>query len=145
MEKEESKSIQVTQTFQSPVHQLWDAWTNPEYIVHWWGPDGFTSTIHVMDVRVGGEWKLTLHGPDGMNFPNRSVYKEVVPFRKIVFEHFNPHFITTALFEPDGQGTRLDWTMVFDSAEMRDTIVKAHKADEGLKQNVERLKKYLSK
>ena len=66
-------------------------------------------------------------------------------FKKIVLEHFNPHFNTTVLFESKGKKTQLDWTMLFDTAEMFETVVKAHKADEGQKQNVERLEKYLSK
>lgn len=121
------------------------AWTNPEKIIHWWGPAGFTSTIHEMDLKEGGEWKLTLHGPDGTNYPNRSIYKEIIPHKKIVFEHFNPHFITIVLFESKGEETQVNWTMLFDSAEMYDTLVKAHKAGEGQKQNIEKLEKYLTK
>jgi hypothetical protein len=86
-----------------------------------------------------------MHGPDGTNYPNRSVFKEIIPLKKIVFEHFNPHFITTVLFESQGDGTHIDWSLLFDTAEMRETVVKAHKADEGQKQNVERLEAYLSK
>ena len=119
----------------------------PEHIVNWWGPTGFTTTIHTMDFQEGGEWKLTLHGPDGTNFPNRSIFKEIIPFKKIIFEHFNPHFITTVLFSPsaDGEKTQIDWTLFFDTEEMRETIVKVHKAEEGQKQNIERLGNYLSK
>jgi uncharacterized protein YndB with AHSA1/START domain len=51
-----------------------------------------------MDLREGGEWKLMLHGPDGRNFPNRSIFREIVPMKKIVFRHFNPDFVTTVLF-----------------------------------------------
>ncbi len=118
---------------------------DPEHIINWWGPKGFTSTIHNLDFKEGGEWKLTMHGPDGTNYPNRSIFKEIIPFKKIVFEHFNPHFITTVLFESNGDQTNIDWTLLFDTAELRETIVKAHKADEGQKQNIERLEKYLSK
>ena len=119
-------------------------WTNPDHIKNWWGPNGFTNTIHQMDFKEGGEWKLTMHGPDGTNYPNRSIFKEIVPFKKIVFEHFNPNFITTVLFESKGDATLINWTLLFDTAEMRETVVKAHKADEGQKQNIERLEKYLS-
>ena len=64
-----------------------------------------------------------------------------------MFEHFNPHFITTVLFDPsaDGEESQIDWTLLFDTEEMRETIVKVHKADEGQKQNIEKLEKYLSK
>ena len=144
MEKTEHKELRSTRTFRASIQLMWEVWTDPEHLVNWWGPDGFTNTIHIMDFREGGEWKLTMHGPDGTNYPNRSIFKEIIPFEKIVFEHFNPHFLTTVLFEAKGEETQIDWTMLFDSAEMRETIIKAHKADEGLKQNIERLGKYLS-
>ncbi len=118
-------------------------WTDPKHLVHWWGPNGFTTTIHKMEVKEGGQWKLTLHGPDGTNYPNRSIFKEIVPYKKIVFEHFNPHFITTINFESRDTDTLIDWSMCFDTVEMYDTIIKAHKADEGLKQNIVRLENYL--
>lgn len=119
-------------------------WKNPEHIENWWGPNGFTNTIHEMDFREEGKWNLTMHGPDGMNYPNRSIFKEIISLRKIVFEHFNPHFITIVLFESENSETLLDWTLLFDSEEMFDIIVKAHKADQGQKENIEKLEKYLS-
>ena len=97
-----------------------------------------------MDFQEGGEWKLTMHGPDGTNYPNRSIFKEIIPFKKIVYEHFNPHFIATILFESKGEETFMDWSGIFDTAEMFEIVVKTHKADEGQKQNFERLEKYLS-
>jgi uncharacterized protein YndB with AHSA1/START domain len=145
MEQTEGRILRITRTFNTPIELMWNAWTNAEHIVNWWGPVGFTSTIQTMDLQEGGEWKLTLHGPDGTNYPNRSVFKEIVPLKKIVFEHFNPHFITTVLFESKGEDIQIDWSMLFDSEEMYAIIVKAHKADEGQKQNLERLEEYLSK
>lgn len=140
----ESRELMITHTFNVSVERVWEAWTNPDQIIHWWGPDGFTTTIHEMNLRAGGEWKLTLHGPDGTNFPNRSIYKEIIPNKKIEFEHFNPHFITTVIFSSLKHKTVMEWTMLFDSIEMWDVIVKAHKAGEGLKQNIQKLERYLS-
>lgn len=145
MENTAIRELYITRTFKAPITLMWEVWTTPEHIVNWWGPNGFTSTIHKMDFKEGGEWKLTMHGPDGTNYPNRSIFKEIIPFKKIVFEHFNPHFITTVIFESRGDETQIDWTLLFDTAEMRDTVVKAHKADEGQKQNVERLEIYIAK
>lgn len=138
----EKRELRTTATFNAPLVLIWEAWTDPEKIVNWWGPAGFTTTILKMDFQEGGEWNLTLHGPDGKNYPNRSVYKEIIPLKKIVFEHFNPHFITTVLFESKENGTEIEWNMLFDSPEQFQIIVKTHKADEGQKQNIERLEKY---
>lgn len=140
----ENRGFGVTKVFQSPIVLMWDVWTNRDHISNWWGPDGFTTTIHKMDFREGGEWNLTLHGPDGTNYPNKSVFKEILHGKKIVFEHFNPHFVTTVLFESSGHETVINWSMLFDTAEMRDIVIKAHKADDGLKQNLDKLQRYLS-
>ena len=144
MEKTESRSLSISRTLQAPIELVWEVWTTPEHIAQWWGPNGFTNTIQKMDVQEGGEWKLTMHGPDGTNYPNRSIYKEVIPYKKIVFEHFNPHFITTVHFEAVGQTTVMNWSALFDSEEILQTIIKAHKADKGMRENVEKLERYLS-
>ncbi|NOW94516.1 SRPBCC domain-containing protein [Mucilaginibacter sp. SG564] len=143
MAKTENHEMRITRTFKAPVELLWEVWTDPAHIINWWGPNGFTTTIHKMDFKEEGEWNLTLHAPNGTNYPNKSIYKEIILLKKIVFEHFNPHFFTTVLFESKGDETQVDWTMVFDNAEILETVVKVHKADEGLKQNVEKLGEYL--
>ena len=139
-----NRELRITRMLNAPIDLVWEVWTNPEHIANWWGPNGFTNTIHKMDLQEGGEWKLTMHGPDGTNYPNRSIFKEIITLKKIVYEHFNPHFIATLLFESKGEETLIDWSMLFDTADMREIVIKAHKADEGLKQNVEKLEKYLS-
>ncbi|MBT1703349.1 SRPBCC domain-containing protein [Fulvivirgaceae bacterium PWU20] len=143
MEEAESRKVRITHTFKAPISLMWEVWTRPEHLVHWWGPNGFTSTIEKMDLTEGGEWRMTLQGPGGTNYPNRSIFKEITSLKKIVFEHFNPHFITTVIFESKGEETQVDWSLLFDTAEMRDIVVKAHKADEGQKQNVYKLESYL--
>ena len=138
-----TREIRMTRILNAPVELVWEAWTNPSHIVNWWGPNGFTNTMHKMDFRESGEWEFTMHGPDGTNYPNRNIFKEIVPFEKISFQHFNPNFTTTILFQSLGEKTQIDWSMLFDTAEMRDIVVKAHGADEGLKQNLEKLDTYL--
>ena len=82
MENTKNRSLSISRLLQAPVELVWEVWTTPEHIAQWWGPNGFTNTIQTMDVQEGGEWKLTMHGPDGTNFPNRNVYKEVGSFQK---------------------------------------------------------------
>ena len=140
---EANRSISITKELNAPIGFVWDVWTKPEEIANWWGPAGFTNTIHTMDVKAGGEWRLTMHGPDGRTYPNKSAFTEIVPFKKIVFQHFNPHYLATIVFEPKDETTLLDWNMVFETAELFETVVKVFKADDGLKQNVEKLEAYL--
>jgi len=138
-----NRELRITKMLNAPVELVWKVWSNPEHIANWWGPNGFTNSIHTMDLQAGGEWRLTMHGPDGKNYPNRSVFKEIVSMKKIVFQHFNPNFITTIVFEPKEKETLLNWTMQFETAELFETVVKTFKADEGLIQNVEKLENYL--
>ena len=96
-----------------------------------------------MDVVAGGEWRLTMHGPGGKKYPNKSVFIEIVPLKKIVFRHFNPNYIATIVFEPKEKETLMEWEMLFETTELFETVVKVFEADEGLKQNVEKLVNYL--
>lgn len=144
MESKENRELRMRRTVKAPIDLVWKVWTDSEHIVNWWGPDGHTTTIHKMDFREGGEWKLTMHGPDGTNYPNRSIFKEIIPLQKIVFEHFNPHFITTVLFEPKGEENQIDWSSLFDTEEMLKTVINVFNAKEGQKQNFERLENYLN-
>ena len=137
------REITISRKLNAPVELVWELWTNPEHIVNWWGPNGFTNTISTMNVVPGGEWHLVMHGPDGTDFVNKSVFKELVLHQKIVFEHSAPNFISTITFEEQGDKTGLTWHMVFETKELFMAVVKAHNAAEGLKQNVVKLEAYL--
>jgi len=137
------RELLITRTLNAPVELVWEAFTNPEHVANWWGPNGFTNTIYTMDLRSGGLWELVMHGPDGTNYKNKSIYKEIVVNKRIVFNHFNPDFTTTIEFEEQGEQTHLRWHMLFESAEEFIQVVKTFKADEGLKQNIEKLIIYL--
>jgi uncharacterized protein YndB with AHSA1/START domain len=137
------RELLITRTLNSPVELVWEVFTKPEHVVNWWGPNGFTNTINTMDVRPGGLWDLVMHGPDGTDYKNKSIFKEIVVNKKIVFNHFNPDFTTTIEFEEQGEQTHLRWHMLFNSVEEFIQVVKTFKADEGLKQNIEKLIVYL--
>ena len=71
------REIVLTREFNAPRAVVFEAWTNPKQLPHWWGPKGFTTTVHEMDVRPGGVWRLTMRGPDGRDYHNRIVFVEV--------------------------------------------------------------------
>ena len=150
MEKEQSnttdREIRISRTLNAPIALVWEVWTNPGHIAKWWGPNGFTNTISTMDVREGGQWNLVMHGPDGTDYRNESIFKEVVLHEKLVYEHMTgPHFIATITFTADGDKTHLNWHMLFDTADQFIQVVKTFKADEGLRQNIDKLSSYLEK
>lgn len=138
------RELVITRTLNAPADLVWEVFTKPEHIANWWGPNGFTNTIYTMDLKPGGLWELVMHGPDGTDYKNKSVYKEIVPLKKIVFDHFNPDFTTTIQFEDLGEQTHIHWHMLFSTTEEFIQVVKTFKADEGLKQNIERLNAYLA-
>ncbi len=139
------REIIITRKLDAPVKLVWEVWTKPEHIAKWWGPDGFTNTITLMDVRPGGEWELVMHGPDGTDYKNKSIFKEIVYCKKIVYEHVTgPRFVATVDFEEQGEQTIITWKMLFETAEEFIHTVKTFKADEGLKQNVAKLNVYLT-
>lgn len=140
-----NRGIRVTKVLSAPLALVWNAWTKAEQIANWWGPDGFTNTIHTMEVMPDGEWRLTMHGPDGKTYPNRSKFLEIVHQKKIIFEHFNPNYVATIIFTSEGDQTLIDWSMVFETTQLFETVVKVFKADEGLYQNVEKLENYLKR
>ena len=142
--KTSDREILMSRTFNAPVALIWEVWTKPEHIANWWGPNGFTNTINTMDIRPGGEWDLVMHGPDGKDYKNKSVFKEIVKHKKIVYDHVSyPPFRATINFEDQGDKTFLTWHMLFETAELFIQVVKTFKADEGLKQNLDKLGKYL--
>lgn len=134
----------ATLLLDAPVEKVWEVWTNPEHIKHWWGPDGFTNTIEKMEVENGGEWIFTMHGPDGNSYPNKTLFREVVKNKKFVLEHFNPNFIAIIGFESQNDKTILTWYKLYETKELFELVEIQYKTNEGFKQTVKKLEKYLS-
>jgi len=138
------KELTITRVLNAPIELVWKVWTEPDHIKNWWGPNGFTNTIFEMDVNTGGNWDFIMHGPDGKDYKNKSIFREIVKHKRIVYEHITvPKFIATVNFTPQGKKTLLEWSMLFDTVEERDKTVKTFKADMGLKQNIFKLEGYL--
>ena len=144
------REIVIERIFDAPRELVWEAWTNPEHVAQWWGPDGFTTTIEKMEFRVGGVWKLVMHGPDGTDYPNSSMFREIVEPERIVFSHGGgreggpgAHFLSTWTFEALGKQTRLTMRLVFATPADRDLVVREYGAIEGGKQTLARLAGYL--
>jgi uncharacterized protein YndB with AHSA1/START domain len=138
------RELFISRMLNAPIELVWEVWTKPEHIAQWWGPNGFTNIISIMDMQAGGEWNLIMHGPDGTDYPNKSTFREVIPLKRIAYEHLHPHFIATINFEEQGDKTLLNWHVVFDSKEILKALIQSNNVAEGLKQNVEKLSAYLS-
>jgi uncharacterized protein YndB with AHSA1/START domain len=139
--------IEITNTriFPVPRERLFAAFADPEQLPIWWGPEGFTNTLHKFDLRPGGEWKITLHGPNGADYDNEKVFAEVDPPRRVSFRHLGPMhaFLMTMTYDEVEGGTRLTWLMQFEpdvqTEKLKDFIQNANE------QNFDRLQAFLLK
>ena len=144
------REIVLTRLFDAPRELVFDAFTDPEHVGQWWGPNGFTTTTHEMNVRPGGVWRYIMHGPDGVDYPNKIVYHEVVKPERLVYSHGGDddepaHFGVTVTFADQGGKTRLTMRSIFPTAAARDKVVKEYGAIEGGNQTLARLAAYLAK
>jgi uncharacterized protein YndB with AHSA1/START domain len=80
----EVERMMVTRVFDAPRELVWKAWTDPKYVMQWWGPHGFTTPVCEMDFRVGGKFLYCMKTPDGQEFWNGGEYHEIVLHEKIV-------------------------------------------------------------
>jgi uncharacterized protein YndB with AHSA1/START domain len=144
-----SNEIRITRMYDAPVKAVWDAWTDPAQVAKWWGPRGFTITTHSKDLRPGGHWKYTMHGPDGTDYPNTTHYFEVEKNAKLVYDHGGsddrpPMFRVTVLFSETKGGTKMDMTMALptpQAAEETRKVIKKHSGNS----TWDRLAEYLEK
>ncbi|MFC4440192.1 MULTISPECIES: SRPBCC family protein [Natrialbaceae] len=67
----------IERTFDAPRERVWEAWTNPEQVEQWWGPEGFTVPRCEMDVRPGGSFHIDMEAPDGTIYPDEGEFHEV--------------------------------------------------------------------
>src|SRR5690349_3563853 len=144
------RSIIGTRIFDAPRDLVFAAFTDPRHLAKWWGPNGFTTTTHSHDFRVGGVWRFVMHGPDGRDYQNRITYDEIVRPERLVYRHGGGEdvepiqFTQTITFEDLGNGqTRLIWHGTFPSAEERARVIREYGADKGLVQTMARLDEYV--
>lgn len=114
--------LHLTRIYRAPRALVWQVWTDPVHVAKWWGPRGFTLTHHSKELRVGGTWVYTMHGPDGVDYPNVTKYHEVIEGKKLVYDHGSdgqskPLFQVTVVFSDVPQGTQMDMIMKFENEE----------------------------
>jgi uncharacterized protein YndB with AHSA1/START domain len=98
--------------------KIFAAFEQPDQLAKWWGPNGFTNTFEQFEFKPGGRWVFVMHGPNGVNYPNESVFREIQPDTRIVIEHVvEPWFKLTVILSPRGNQTHLAWAQEFESPE----------------------------
>ncbi|WP_256941383.1 SRPBCC family protein [Bacillus sp. EAC] len=145
----EDRQIVITRVFDAPPELVFNAWTDSEHIGNWWGPNGFTITTHLRDVRPGGTWTFIMHGPDGTDYPNKIDYLEVVKPERLVYKHGSGEqndsgqFHVTVTFSEQNGKTLLTMCSLFPTVEERNKVVEEYGAIEGGKQTLSRLAEFL--
>jgi len=138
MDPIESRSDSRSKLISATPAEVFAAMSSAPRIERWWGPAGFTSTIHELDFRPGGRWLLTLHGPDGKEYPNESRFSRIDANRIWEIEHLSGHHFFLAIeLQPVGAGTLVAWRQTFDTKEHYESI--AALVATANEQNLERL------
>jgi len=94
----ETARMTLTRIIDAPRELVWKAWTDPKYVMQWWGPKGFTAPFCEMDFRVGGKYLLSMRTPDGWEGWNAGEYYEIVPYEKIV----------SSMYFSDSKGNKIE-------------------------------------
>lgn len=142
------REIVVSRIIAGPQRLVFEAYTDVKHLSQWFGPNGFTTTTRRFEFRPGGVWDFIMHGPDGTDFPNWVVWKEIVPFERLVWEHGQREgdpkaFLSTVTFVERGGTTELTLRSLFKTKQQRDEVVRRYHALEGAEQTLGRLAAYI--
>jgi len=147
------KEVTITRLFNAPRDLVFKNWTDPKQLAKWWGPNGFTTLLCELDVRPGGAIRIDMRGPDGVVYPGKGIFHEIVEPERLVF--------TTSAFEDAEGNPQLEvlHTVTFVEHEGKTTltlhsvVVKSTSAlppeqalmEEGWNQSLDRLAENLGK
>lgn len=145
------RTIVLTRDFDAPRHLVFEAFTRPEHLVHWWGPRGTTLSVCEVDLRPGGAWRFVVRKPSGNEHPFRGEYREITPPERLVYTFAidvagmrdNPGLVTDLFHDHHGRTTTLVETMEFPSLEERDATLRSGMAT-GAAETFDRLEELLA-
>jgi uncharacterized protein YndB with AHSA1/START domain len=131
--------------FDVAVDVLFKAFSQPEHLKEWWGPNDFTNTFYEFNFCNGGKWRFTMHGPDGKGYENESEFETVKENELIVLRHISkPEYKATFSFSSiNSNASVLVWEMIFETEKAYEALkeIVAEKNEE----NLNRLEKEVEK
>jgi uncharacterized protein YndB with AHSA1/START domain len=131
-------TLRTSRAIPASAAEVLAAFSAPERLARWWGPAGFSNTFEVCEFVPGGRWRYTMHGPDGRNFRNESVFAEIEAQRRIVIQHVSkPHYRLTIGLAATAEKTVVSWAQEFESAKIASGL--AHAVGPANEQNLDRL------
>ncbi|MDH3712050.1 MAG: SRPBCC domain-containing protein [Cyclobacteriaceae bacterium] len=123
-----NRTLTINRVFKAPIRTVWEAWSQPQHIVNWWGPKGMDTKVIQHDFRVGGSWEYVMKMPDDREFIAEGVYSEIVELARI---------ITSANFKPMTEGVELQVLLQEDGDHTEFTFNVVHPTEEYCKQQEE--------
>ena len=108
----------------APIEIVYHAFENPNHLKNWWGPEGFTNTFHEFDLKPGGKWILTMHGPEQGNYENSAVFETLIPQQLVTWKRISqPLFDMEIAFEKlRDTETSISFKMIFETAALCDKM-----------------------
>jgi uncharacterized protein YndB with AHSA1/START domain len=152
----QGRELISTRVLAAPPDLAWKLWTDPEHLARWWGPFGFSLTTHSMDLRVGGLWHFTMHGPDGTDFPNYVRYTDLEVGKLLAYEqdngadaaepiHFRVQISFTELGGGDDVRTLVAMRHLFDTPEELFAVESKYGVSKGGQEHFARMIEYAAK
>jgi uncharacterized protein YndB with AHSA1/START domain len=118
-ENNPSAAVSTERLLSASPGEVFAAFEQPDRLAQWWGPSGFTNTFEQFEFKPGGRWVFVMHGPNGTDYPNESVFREIEPETRIVIEHVvKPWYRLTVTLTARGDKTHLAWVQEFESPEV---------------------------
>jgi uncharacterized protein YndB with AHSA1/START domain len=121
--------LNMSRLFAAPRDLVFRLWTDPQHLIHWWGPRGFATLACEVDLRRGGAWRILSRAPDGMEFSFYGIFQEIRAPERLVFTHGfdfpgkprGPLTLITVHFVEENGQTRLTFHQgIFDTIADRD-------------------------
>lgn len=150
-ETDDPRDLRITREVSAPRELVWATLTTPAHLARWWGPSGFHTETHAHDLRPGGVWQLTMHGPDGRAYLNHAVFDEVIAPERLVLRYVEAagteparHLTTIRLDAMTDTRTRVTLVLRFPTAEERREVAEKYGAVEGGRQTLDKLEALLT-
>ena len=83
--EERERELVITRILDAPRDVVFRAWTEPDRVARWWGPQGFVTTYCDMDIRPGGAFRVCMRSPEGAEHWKQGIYREIVAPERLVF------------------------------------------------------------
>jgi uncharacterized protein YndB with AHSA1/START domain len=136
------REIEMTRLFDAPRELVFEAFTNPEHVPHWFGPRGWSLPVCEIDLTPGGSWRYVMRAPNGEEMGMSGVYREIRPPGRLVstesFDDYPGESVNTLMLTEEDGKTRYTVTVLYADKDTRDAVL-ASGMSEGAAETLERL------